>query len=145
MMERTFWSLLLFLVSAVLINNLVGCGAAEQRTAHTALNAITDIADPTYQLAVDSCDAARDVIIERGGTTYAEDRAAMDQIHAVCDPMIIGFESLRSVQITARAAIDSGLPGAAAAAIQEALALWNTLRALVPQIEQLGTNNGGGQ
>ena len=140
--QRVFWSMFLVLGLSVLANNLAGCGASEKHAAHVVLNGITDIADPTYQLAVDTCDAVRDVIIAREGTTYAEDRAAMDRVHGICDPMIVGFESLRSTQITARAAIDGGLSGVAAAGIREALALWNTLRALVPQIQQLGTSGG---
>lgn len=117
---------------------LIGCGGAQQREAHEVLNAITDVADPTYQMAVDACDAARDAIIAREGTTYEDDRAAMDRVHEICDPMVLGFEALRASQVTARVAIDSGDLGATAAtAVAEALELWNRLRRLVPQLSQL--------
>lgn len=132
----------LALLAAFLALPMLGCGAAEQRTAHTVLNGITDVADPTYALAVDSCDAARDVIIARTGTTYAEDRSAMDSIHEICDPMVAGFEGLRAAQITARAAIDGGLTGTTLEAIRQALGLWDTLRALVPQLATLGQTEG---
>jgi len=115
--------------------SVAGCGAAAEQ--HRTLTVITDVADPTYAAAVEGCDAARDFIIAREGTTYAEDRADMDQIHAVCDSIVEGFELLRGSQITARAAIDGGLEAAAQAAIVEALAAWGRLQGLVPQIMRL--------
>jgi hypothetical protein len=133
----------LLLGFAVLANNLVGCGPSQARAGHEVLNTITEVADPTYELAVDTCDAARDVIIARTGTTYEEDRAAMDQIHAVCDPMVFGFEALIGTQQTARAALVGGLSAAAAAAIQRGLELWGQLQELVPNILTLGQTSGG--
>jgi len=132
----------LLLPCLLLLFVLPGCGPNERRVGHEVLNTVTDVADPTYQLAVDGCDAARDAIIARQGTSYAEDRSAMDQIHEVCDGIVAGFESLRGTQLTARAALDGGLAAAAATAIQQALALWGRLQALVPQIQQLGTSGG---
>ena len=140
---RFFWGALLLLLAAVLANNLAGCGPSQARAGHEVLNTITAVADPTYQLAVDACDASRDAILARQGTSYEADRAAMDQVHAVCDPMVVGFEALRSTQLTARAALDGGLTGAAAIAIQQALGLWEQLQALVPQLQTLGQSSGG--
>jgi len=118
----------------------VGCGGTQQqRTAHEALNMVVDVADPTYQMAVDTCRAARHVIIDRQGTTYEEDRAAFDSIHEICDPMVAGFEVLRGVVITARVAIDTGDIGdTASQGIAEALQLWSQLRRLLPQLATLG-------
>lgn len=118
---------------------LAGCGASQTRTGHEVLNGITDVGDPTYALALETCDAARDAIIEREGTTYEEDRRAMDQIHEVCDGIVLGFESLRGVQVTAREALNTGQFGPTVqAGIREALVLWGQLQALVPQLASLG-------
>lgn len=114
-----------------------GCGATP-RQQHDVLNRITDVADPTYEAAIAGCDAARDVIVDRDGTTYEEDSAAMDEINAVCDPMVLGFEALRGSQLSARAAIDSGVDAAISTAILEALRLWAQLQALVPDLDALG-------
>ncbi len=95
-------------------------------------------------MAVDTCDAFRDAIVARQETTYEQDRAAMDQVHSVRDPMVAGFEALRGSQATARAALDSGLEGAVAEAISTALELWAQLRALVPELSTLGVATAGG-
>lgn len=113
------------------------CGSA-QSTQHERLNLMTDIADPTYAMAVDTCDALRDGIITREGTTYQQDRAAMDEVQEVCDPLVAGFETLRGTQLTARATIDGGLGSAATESITQALALWARLQALIPQLSRLG-------
>lgn len=121
---------------------LVGCGGAATRQGHEALNLVTDVADPTYELAMRTCDELRDAIVAREGTTYEQDRAAMDSIHDVCDPIVTGFEALRGTQLTARAALDEGLTAAAEAAIREALALWPRLQAMVRSLQELGTSGG---
>jgi len=112
-----------------------GCGTTA--TQHRTLTVITDVADPTYAAAVQGCDVARDHVIAREGTTYAEDRADMDAVHLVCDSIVEGFELLRGSQLTARAAIDAGLSGAAQAAVVEALAAWGRLQGLVPRLMRL--------
>ena len=112
-----------------------GCGGGAQQ--HRTLTVITDVADPTYAAAVQGCDVARDHVIAREGTTYAEDRADMDAVHLVCDSIVEGFELLRGSQLTARAAIDAGLSGAAQAAVVEALAAWGRLQGLVPRLMRL--------
>jgi hypothetical protein len=120
-----------------LAGTCAGCGATP-REHHTRLNAFTAVADPTYALAVETCDALRDIVVARTGTTYAEDRAAMDEVHAVCDPMVAGFEALRGSQLTARAAIDGGAEGAVLEAITAALAAWPTVQQLIARIDALG-------
>jgi hypothetical protein len=121
----------------VLAGTCAGCGASAGQH-HARLNAFTSVADPTYALAVETCDALRDAIVARPGTTYAEDRAAMDEIHAVCDPMVAGFEALRGSQLTARAAIDGGAEGAVLQAITAALAAWPDVQRLIARIDALG-------
>jgi hypothetical protein len=121
----------------VLASTCAGCGATAAQH-HARLNALTTVADPTYAIAVELCDVARDAIVARTGTTYAEDRAAMDEVHAVCDAMVAGFESLRGSQLTARAAIDSGAEGAVLEAISAALALWPAVQAMIARIDALG-------
>jgi hypothetical protein len=120
-----------------LAGQCAGCGATAGQH-HARLNALTTVADPTYAIAVETCDALRDGIVLRSGTTYAEDRAAMDEIHAVCDPMVAGFEALRGSQLTARAAIDGGAEGAVLEAISAALALWPTVQQMIARIDALG-------
>lgn len=112
-----------------------GCGGGARQ--HRTLTVITDVADPTYAAALAGCDAARDHIVAREGTTYAEDRTDMDAVHLVCDSIVEGFELLRGSQLTARAAIDAGLSGAAQALIVEALAAWGRLQGLVPRLMRL--------
>jgi len=131
--------------AVVLANNLAGCGgtATEQRSYHEVLNGITTIADPTYEMALESCDAARDFIVGRQGTSEAEDNAAMSDIHGVCDRIVAGFELLRHGQLSARQFIDSGAIGAALEAVTRALAAWHELQALIPEIDELGRSSGG--
>jgi hypothetical protein len=114
-----------------------GCGASPAQH-HARLNALTTVADPTYAIAVETCDALRDAIVARTGTTYAEDRDAMDEVNEVCDAVVLGFESLRGAQLTARAAIDSGAEGAVLEAIGAALALWPQVQQLIARIDALG-------
>lgn len=120
---------------------LTGCGgtAAEQ---HARLNALTQVADPTYALVVETCDEARNFILAREGSSYAEDRAAMDQVNAVCDSIVLGFESLRGSQLTARAAIDAGAEGAVLQALMAAFTLWGELQGMIPELDQLGRGAG---
>lgn len=119
-----------------------GCSPSQARDGHVVLNTITDVADPTYQQVVDTCDELRDLIIEREGTTYAEDRADMDRVHEYCDPTVEGFEALRGTQLTARAALDSGAEGAVQAAIQAALEQWPHVQELVRELWQSLTSGG---
>jgi hypothetical protein len=116
--------------------------AATARDHHVRLNALTAVADPTYALAVETCDEARDLIVAREGSTEAQDREDMAAVVLVCDSIVEGFEALRGSQITARAAIDHGLAGAAEALILQGLASWAELQALVPRIIAATTSGG---
>lgn len=128
----------LLLMIAVVV---VGCGASAN-SQHRTLNTITSAADPTYELALEGCDTARDAIVARTGTTYAEDIAAMGDVNRVCDGIVLGFETLRSTQLTARAAIDAGAEGAIREAILEALRLWAQLQQMIPELDTLGRTGG---
>ena len=64
-------------------------------------------------------------------------------VHLVCDSIVEGFEMLRGSQLTARAALEAGLEGAAATAIAEGLAAWARLQGLVPRL--LGMRTAGGE
>jgi hypothetical protein len=134
---RGFVVLLVVALGITLAGFCGGCGATAGQN-HARLNALTTVADPTYAIAVETCDALRDAIVARTGTTYAEDRDAMDEVNEVCDAVVLGFESLRGAQLTARAAIDSGAEGAVLEAISAALALWPQVQALIARIDALG-------
>ena len=128
---------LALLLTAIAALYCTGCGGTPAQQ-HRTLNSITSVADPSYVVALEGCNAARDAIVEREGTTYEADRAAMDEINDVCDAIVTGFETLRGTQLTARAAIDAGASAAVAQAITEALALWARLQAMVPELATLG-------
>jgi len=141
--RQTYFAFMLGLFLALLgLAFVEGCSPSQQRDGHIVLNTITDVADPTYQQAVDTCDDLRDLIIEREGTTYAQDRADMDRVHAHCDPVVEGFEALRGSQLTARAALDAGAEGAIAEAIRQALAQWPHVQDLVRELWQNLTAGG---
>lgn len=123
--------------SYAIASSSAGCGASRQHQ-HDVLNRITDVADPTYALVVETCDVLRDGIVARQGTTWDEDTAAMDRVDAVCDPIVTGMETLRGTQLTVRAAIDAGAEGAILEGLSAALRLWRDLQALVPQLRDLG-------
>jgi hypothetical protein len=125
---------------ALLLLLLVGCGAtAQQRqTQHDVLDRVTDVADPTYAIVLGSCDAARNVIVNRPGTTFDEDTRALNEIDDVCDGIVEGMETLRGTQLTARAAITAGAQGAILEGLQAALRLWATLQAKIPELQTLG-------
>ena len=118
---------------------VAGCGGPAQQ--HRSLDRLTDVADPTYALAVDACDEARDFIVEREGSTEEADRADMADVVLVCDSIVEGFEVLRGSQLTAREAIDGGFASAAEAAILQGLASWAELQTLVPRI--MAATSGG--
>jgi hypothetical protein len=129
------------IVVAGVMSLCAGCGASAN-SQHRTLNTITDAADPTYELALEGCDVARDAIVARTGTTYAEDVAAMAEVNRVCDGIVLGFEALRATQLTARAAIDAGAEGAVREAILEALRLWAQLQQMTPELDTLGREGG---
>ncbi|MEC7520186.1 MAG: hypothetical protein VYE22_09995 [Myxococcota bacterium] len=105
---------------------LQACGTAAQQ--HRSLNALTTIADPTYEEVVQLCDRMRDRIVERSGTTREQDREDMDEVNDACDVAVLKLEGLRGTQLTARAFIDSGEATGARTAVREAFALWPAIQ-----------------
>lgn len=129
------------LIAALLLALLSSCAGASQtqrRTYHEILNNVTAVAQPTYEGFVETCDAMRDAIIARDGTSWMQDRRAMDQVHEVCDRGVAGFEILRDAQMTARDFINSSATEAAVQAVLRAVESWDDLRALIPELDRLG-------
>ena len=117
---------------------LTGCGASERATAHSALNVVTDVADPSYELAVDTCHELEMAIVRRE-STRAEDDADIARVRETCDAVFAGFEAVRIAQREARALVDAEGSGTVVAEAIEALGrLWRDLQALVPQLAELG-------
>jgi hypothetical protein len=135
---EAFGVLLLLGALGVVAAWCVGCGASRQ-TQHDVLNRVTDVADPTYAIVLETCDAARNVIVERTGTTYEDDTRAMDETDEVCDGLVEGMETLRGTQLTVRAAIDAGAEGAILEGLQHALELWRLLQEKIPELQTLGS------
>lgn len=122
---------------------LIGCGGAEQQ--HRTLNWVTRVADPTYEMVVDACDDMRDYVVEREGFTEAEDDELMGQVNGVCDRAVSSFELLRHTQLSARAAVEEGVPGVTEDLIGRALDVWRELQELVGDIEALEAQTAGGE
>lgn len=106
------------------------------RGVHEGLNVLTDVVDPSYALAFGACDARESVVIARGGTTEAEDRAALEQIRSQCGRIYTGFETVRQAQLVAREAADlasndAELLPAALAAFENVKHAWEALRAVL--------------
>jgi hypothetical protein len=121
-----------------LAGTCAGCGATP-RDHHMRLNALTSVADPTYAIAVEVCDTMRDAINARPGTTYAQDRAAMDRVNSKCDAVVNSFELIGDAQRGARSMIDAGDGQAKViAAVAAALAMWPEVQALARDIDALG-------
>lgn len=125
-------------VVAALVVMVSGCGTAASQ--HRALNVVADLANPSYDLAIQACDEAEVFIIARAGTTYDEDAAAIASVRAVCDRVFAGFDALRVAHRVARAAVDGGGEALITQAMAELQAAWDALRALLPEIEGLVTS-----
>lgn len=125
----------LLLAVAVLTSLTNGCGSAAQQ--HHALNAVANVANPSYDLAITACFEAEDVIIEREGTTFAQDVAATEAVRSACDRVFAGFDALRVAQRVARAAVDGGGEALVTQALAELQEAWTALRRLLPEVEGL--------
>ena len=112
-----------------------GCGGGAQQ--HRTLTTLTDIADPTYELALVGCDEARDFIVARQGSTETEDVADMAAINDACDTIVDGFEALRGTQLTAREWLDEGIEGGASELVRQGIEQWQHLRALVERFQRI--------
>ena len=131
-------ALLVLVLALSAVTQACGGSVAQQ---HARVNILADIADPTYELALEGCDEARDFIVARQGSTEEADRADMDAVNLACDTIVEGFEALRGSQLTARQAIDAGLSGAAEELLRQGMAQWEHLRTLFERFMQ--TTSGG--
>lgn len=99
----------LAIAALALASLLHGCGSA-QSTANgidETLNAITDVADPAYELAVRTCDRVEGEIIDRFDAEEGDQAAqAMRVVRFTCDGMIEAFEAVREAQAAARRVAD---------------------------------------
>ncbi len=84
---------------------------ARARGINDALNVITDVADPSYGMAVTTCDARARQIIDRQGTTQEEDEAAFSQLQSRCNATFEAFQTIRELQQAARAAVQAATEG----------------------------------
>lgn len=109
--------------------------------AHIVMNHVTDIADPSYSLAVVACDGREGFLIDecrdKGDACDVDQlRMDVDSTRVVCDKIFMGFESLRAAQINARKLVDSAGEDMAAweralEASEAALDTWRDVRALI--------------
>lgn len=111
-----------------------GCGAAQQ---HSALNALAETADPSYELSVEACDQAEGLVVARAGTTYEQDIASMTQVRAICDRIFGAFDALRIAHRAARAAVDGGGEALLAEAMRSLGDAWAAAQRLLPEIAGL--------
>lgn len=129
---------MLFIAQAL----LSGCAPSQAQLraqgAHEVLNTVTDIANPSYDLAIELCDARELVIIQRQGTTREQDRADFAATREICDRVFQGFRALRELQLASRAAIaaviekpDDALWAAAIATLRSVSARWTEIQALL--------------
>jgi hypothetical protein len=123
----------LVILAAALVCTLHGCGGAADQ--HRALNGVTAVVQPSYDAAVEACDAHEAAIIARAGTSADDDRAAILATRETCDRFFGAFEAVRVAQRIARAAIEGGGDAALQAAMASLAEAWAALRALAPEIE----------
>jgi hypothetical protein len=115
---------------------LSACGSAAQQ--HRALNALAETADPSYELAITACDEAEGVIIARAGTTYEQDRQAIDEIRVTCDRIFGAFDTLRLAHRSARAAVDGGASALIDEALRSLAEAWSAAQRVLPELAGLG-------
>lgn len=129
-----------------------GCGATARadaaRSLHEGLNLVTDAVDPSYELAVESCDARAAVIVAREGTTAAQDAEAMAQVRERCEIVFARFEEIRTAQAAARGAASAFESGdldfaAALAAVSEVRRLWGLVQAAIERHRDPHADGGG--
>lgn len=122
--------------ACVALASTAGCGGAAEQ--HRTLNTISDVVDPSYDAALSACDAAEDFIVRRQPSTIEADRADIARIREACDRVFGAFELVRLAHRSARAAVDSGAPGAMASAMADLAAAWDALRRLLPEFNPGG-------
>lgn len=109
--------------------------------ANDVMNRVTDVADPSYSLAVVACDGREGQLIEAcrkkgDGCDTEELRREVGESRGVCDRIFQGFETLRIAQVHARELVaaageDEDAWSTVLAASEEALGAWKEVRALI--------------
>ncbi len=84
---------------------------ARAKGINDALNVVTDVADPSYGMAVTTCDARAQQIVDREGSTREQDEADFEQLQARCNATFEAFQTIRELQQAARAAVASATEG----------------------------------
>jgi len=84
---------------------------ARARGINDALNVITDVADPSYGMAVTTCDARAQQIIDRADTTQEQDESDFERLQNRCNATFEAFQTIRELQQAARAAVESATEG----------------------------------
>ena len=84
---------------------------ARAKGINDALNVITDVADPAYGMAVTTCDARGQQIVDRQGTTREEDERDFEELRTRCMATFEAFQSIRDLQQAARAAVTAATEG----------------------------------
>lgn len=95
---------LLILIVALSIL-FIGCGQFAAGQAHglnVVLNELSDVVNPSYDLAIQVCEAKEQVIELRQGTTLEEDQAALREVRTRCDAIFNAFNKVREAQLDAR-------------------------------------------
>lgn len=111
-----------------------GCAGGNVAT-HRALNTATDVIDPSWEMAIVTCESVAMVAIERG-TDAAEVRARLARINGRCDALFATFSTLRELQLAGRVAADAGDRREALAIAARIIALHQEVRDLVAAIRQ---------
>ena len=84
-----------------------------QDRAHTALNVVTDIADPAYAVVTVACNAREEAVLADSSMEMPAKRNAIHEARAICDPIIQQFELLIQLQGAARSLVDKAAAGQA--------------------------------
>lgn len=113
---------------------IAGCASGNVAT-HRALNTATDVIDPSWEMAIVTCESVAMVVIERG-TEAAAVRERLAQVTGRCDALFAAFETIRELQLTGRAAADAGERRNGLAIAARLIALHREVRDLVAAIRQ---------
>lgn len=74
---------------------LTGCGAGAQGGLEQAIHGATVSVDIVYAATVQICDAKEKQIIDRQGTTEAQDIRDIGKVRAVCDQIFTAVDNMR--------------------------------------------------
>lgn len=126
-------AILLLLVA--LVASCVGHSQSAEPAVRSALNALADVVDPAYGLAVDGC-AEREQAELQAEKAGAQSAALTDQhlkaIRARCDLIRSIFEQIRDAHIAAVSLVEAGAVEGAEKKLAEVKDLWRKLARVAP-------------